>query len=65
MASTASCGRARRFYSASFKGELVAQCRQVDVSSAVIAISHSMNPNVLRRWIKESESVQGAGLSAH
>ncbi len=60
IASKASGGQARRFYTAAFKAELVAQCRQVGVSSAAIAISHSMNPNVLRRWIKESEGVEGA-----
>lgn len=47
-------GRTRRTYSAEFKAKLVAQCCKVGVSSAAIAISHGMNPNVLRRWVKES-----------
>jgi transposase len=59
MASTTSGGRTRRLYSASFKAELVEQCRQVGVSSAAVAVSHGMNPNVLRRWVKESESSAG------
>jgi transposase len=56
MTPVAVVGRTRRLYSASFKAELIEQCRQAGVSSAAVAISHGMNPNVLRRWIKESES---------
>ena len=48
-------GRARRTYTPSFKAELVEQCRHVGVSLAAVAISHGMNPNVLRRWIKEAD----------
>lgn len=48
-------GRARRTYSASFRAELVEQCRQLGVSCSAVAISHGMNPNVLRRWIKEAD----------
>jgi transposase len=47
-----STGRTRRTYSTSFKSELIEQCRQVGVSCSAVAISHGMNPNVLRRWIK-------------
>lgn len=46
-------GRSRRTYSTAFKAELVEQCCQLGVSSAAVAVSHGMNPNVLRRWIKE------------
>ncbi len=53
-------GRTRRTYSASFRAELVEQCRQVGVSCSAVAIAHGMNPNVLRRWIKEAGSVGGA-----
>ena len=53
-------GRTRRTYSASFRAELVAQCRQVGVSCSAVAISNGMNPNVLRRWIKEA---QGGGAA--
>jgi transposase len=49
-----STGRTRRTYSTSFKSELIEQCRQVGVSCSAVAISHGMNPNVLRRWIKEA-----------
>lgn len=53
-------GRTRRTYSASFRAELVEQCRQVGVSCSAVAISNGMNPNVLRRWIKEA---QGGGAA--
>jgi transposase len=61
MASTG--GRTRRLYSALFKAESVEQRRQVGISSAAVAVSHGMNPNVLRRWIKESESSNGLVLN--
>jgi transposase len=47
-----SADRTRRTHSASFQFELIKQCRQVGVSCSAVAISHGMNPNVLRRWIK-------------
>ena len=47
-------GRTRRTYSTSFKSELIEQCRQVGVSCSAVAISHGLNPNVLRRWIKDA-----------
>jgi len=53
-------GRARRTYSASFKAELVEQCRHAGVSLSAVAISNGMNPNVLRRWIKETH---GSGVA--
>lgn len=53
-------GRRRRTYTAAFKTELVSQCLQLGVSSAAVAVSHGMNPNVLRRWIKESGRMQAS-----
>jgi transposase len=57
-------GRARRNYSISFKADLVEQCRQVGVSCSAVAISHGMNPNVLRRWIKEADHLNGTAAPA-
>ncbi|WP_429496860.1 transposase [Robbsia andropogonis] len=54
ISKNAALGRVRRTYSASFKAELIAQCQQVGVSCSAVAISHGMNPNVLRRWIKDA-----------
>lgn len=47
--------RRRRRYSAEFKAEAVAACRQPGVSIAAIALSRSLNANLLRRWIVEAE----------
>lgn len=58
-------GRRRRTYSAAFKTELVSQCLQLGVSSAAVAISHGMNPNVLRRWIKERGYAHGTERQAN
>jgi transposase-like protein len=56
-----SCGNGvgRRRHSAEFKAELVAACRQLGVSSAAVALTHSINANLLRRWVAEAESANG------
>lgn len=46
-------GRRRRLYSAEFKADLVATCKQPGVSTAAIALANGMNANVLRRWLAE------------
>jgi transposase len=58
-----STGRTRRTYSTSFKSELIEQCRQVGVSCSAVAISHGMNPNVLRRWIKDAAHPRDAAAA--
>ncbi|MFT4438714.1 transposase [Caballeronia sp. 15715] len=57
-------GRTRRTYSTSFKSELIEQCRQVGISCSAVAISHGLNPNVLRRWIKEAADPSDAAPPA-
>lgn len=47
--------RRRRRYSAEFKAEAVTACRQPGVSIAAIALSRSLNANLLRRWVVEAE----------
>jgi transposase len=47
--------RRRRRYSAEFKAEAVAACRQPGVSMAAVAMSRSLNANLLRRWVVEAE----------
>lgn len=47
-------GRTHRTYSPEFRADLVAQSHQLGMSCSALAISHGMNPNVLRRWIKEA-----------
>ena len=45
--------RTHRTYTAQFKAELVAACREPGVSIAAVAGAHGMNANVLHRWLKE------------
>lgn len=47
--------RRRRRHSAAFKAESVAACRQPGVSIAAVALSRSLNANLLRRWVVEAE----------
>ena len=47
--------RRRRRHSAEFKAEAVAACRQPGVSIAAVAMSRSVNANLLRRWVAEAE----------
>ena len=49
--------RRRRRHSAEFKAEAVAACRQPGVSIAAVAMSRSVNANLLRRWVAEAERV--------
>lgn len=52
--------RRRRGYSAEFKAEAVAACRQPGVSMAAVAMSRSLNANLLRRWVVEAELAERA-----
>ena len=45
----------RRKYSAQFKAQVVAQCRQAGTSVASVALRHGINHNVVHRWLKENE----------
>lgn len=45
--------RRRRRYTDEYKARLVAQCQQPHVSVAAIALSHGINANLLRKWIRE------------
>jgi len=38
---------------------LVAACRRPGVSSAAVALAHSINANLLRRWVAEAEGNEG------
>ena len=52
-------GRRRRRHSEEFKAEIVAACRRPGVSSAAVALAHSINANLLRRWVREAERAEG------
>ena len=56
--------RRRRYHSAQFKAESVAACRQPGVSIAAVALSRSLNANLLRNWVvaaEREEASSGAG----
>ena len=48
--------RRRRLHSDDFKADAVAACMQPGVSMAAVAMSRGINANLLRRWVRESET---------
>lgn len=56
-------GRTKRSYSPEFRADLVRQCQQLGMSCSALAISHGMNPNVLRRWIKEADQTPAPNIA--
>ncbi len=59
--------RTHRRHSAEFKAQVILACRQPGVSVAAVALSNSLNANMLRRWVLDAErtgamagSVQGS-----
>lgn len=46
--------RRRRHHDAEFKAKIVAAGLQPGISIAAVALANEINPNLLRRWIKES-----------
>lgn len=47
--------RRRRIHSDEFKARAVASCMQPGMSMAAVAMAHSVNANLLRRWVREAE----------
>ena len=47
--------RPRRSYPKELKAQIVAQCRQPGVSVAGVALSHGINANLVRKWIRQAE----------
>lgn len=43
----------RRSYSKAFKADIVSQCQAADASVARVARNHSLNANMVHRWIRE------------
>lgn len=56
--------RRRRVHSAEFKAEAVATSRKPGVSIAAVAMQHSINANLLRRWVIEAERAESAAVGA-
>ena len=41
----------RRVHTSEFKAKVLAECQQPGASVAAVAITHSLNPNVVRKWL--------------
>lgn len=41
----------RRIHSSEFKAQVLGECKQPGASVAAVAIAHSLNPNVVRKWL--------------
>lgn len=48
-------GRVRVHRTAEFKSRLIELASQSGASMAGVAVAHGVNPNLLRRWIRESK----------
>lgn len=56
----------RRAYSAQLKAQVLRQCSQAGASVSGVALSHSLNANMVHRWIREERQralVEAAGAS--
>ena len=42
----------RRSYSKSFKAQIIQECAQPGASIASVALSHSLNANLVHKWIR-------------
>ena len=55
-------GRRRGRYSDSFKADVVAACKAPGVSTAAVALANSLNANLVRRWVAESDPAHKAAV---
>ena len=47
--------RRRRRHSAEFKAAVIQECMTPGVSIAAVALAHSLNANMLRKWVIDAE----------
>lgn len=52
--------RRRRRHSAEFKAAVVRECMTPGVSIAAVALAHSLNANMLRKWMLDAEHAQSS-----
>ena len=45
--------RRRRRHSAEFKAAVIKECMRPGVSIAAVALAHSLNANMLRKWVTD------------
>jgi transposase-like protein len=50
--------RRRRRHSAEFKTSVIRECMRPGVSVAAVALSHSLNANMLRKWVIDAEQAE-------
>ncbi|WP_225422653.1 IS66-like element accessory protein TnpA [Pseudomonas huaxiensis] len=59
----------RRSYSKSFKARVIQECSEPDASIANIALGHSLNANLVHKWIRlhtqKSTALQPAFIPLH
>ena len=48
--------RRRRRHSAEFKAAVIKECMRPGVSIAAVALAHSLNANMLRKWVIDAEN---------
>jgi len=56
--------RRRRRHSAEFKAMVVGECMRPGVSMAAVALEHSLNANMLRKWVIDAEQAGPHGPAA-
>ena len=59
--------RRRRRHSAEFKAAVIKECMRPGVSIAAVALAHSLNANMLRKWLILADRLrtsQGGGAPA-
>jgi transposase len=57
--------RRRRRHSDEFKAEVVAACMQPGISIAAVALTHGINANLLRRWVKDAEMAPAGAVATN
>ncbi|WP_339508670.1 transposase [Pseudomonas sp. RL_35y_Pfl2_P42] len=56
----------RRSYSKSFKAQVIQECAQPGASIASIALSHSLNANLVHKWIRvQAQKKHGAATCVY
>ncbi|TXL61658.1 IS66-like element accessory protein TnpA [Zeimonas arvi] len=53
----------RRWYTAQFKREVVAQCLRPGASVSRISIEHGLNTNLVRKWVAREQRESGAQVA--
>jgi transposase len=53
----------RRWYTARFKRDVVAQCLAPRASVSRVSIEHGLNTNLVRKWIRKAQSDDGMSQS--